>query len=34
VRGCALAVGSFLHHVVPGAETVQERARAIPVEET
>ena len=34
VRGCALAVGSFVHHVAPRADTVPERARVIPLEET
>jgi hypothetical protein len=34
VRGCALAVGSFVHHAGPRADTAPERARAIPVQET
>jgi hypothetical protein len=34
VRGCALAVGSFVHHVASRADRVPEQARAIPVRET
>ena len=34
MRGCALAVGSFAHHITPPAQTARERAHAIPVQET
>jgi O-antigen biosynthesis protein len=34
VRGCALAVGAFVHHVAPRAATAPDRAHAIAVRET
>jgi len=34
VRGCAVAVGSFVHEAVPQAQSAPDRARAIPVRET
>ena len=33
-RGCAVAVGSFVHEAVPQAQPAPDRARAIPVRET
>jgi GT2 family glycosyltransferase len=34
LRGCALAVGAFVHHIAPRADTAPERAHAIAVRET